>query len=293
MIKDLLVPLFGTDDDSRVLRLAQLAAKPFAAHLDCVHVKPGPREMAMATSTVEAAGMITQTLWDALEEESRALEGHARTAFESFWNRFAGPACEEPPAQAGRITASFRCMMGDRLDLIARTARTHELTVLGRDTETTVGLSTGQIGNVLMRSGRPLLLAPQRERDSLGTRIAIAWKDSAESARAITAAMPFILNAQKILILGVAESAKDEATATESVARLKRELEWHGIQPETQIVASEVVQPTRSILNSAEAWNADLLVMGAYGHSRLEEFVFGGFTRDVLRNASLPVFLFH
>jgi nucleotide-binding universal stress UspA family protein len=291
MMKNILVPLFGIDSDGETLRLAKLAAAPFGAHIDCLHVRPGPQEMAMATANVEAVGAITQQLWDSLEEEDRALTARAHGTFEAFRSQFAVPTCEQPSVQSS-ISISYREVLGDRFEQITIAARCSDLTVLGRgDAAFTPQL--GEIGNVLMRCGRPVLLSPMNNQTTFAKRVAIAWKDSPEPARAVTAAMPFILKADKVIIIAAIERAKDQARTTRSVESFANALKWHGLQPGIRIVAVTSKGATQSILDAAQKAEADLLVVGAYGHSRLEEFIFGGVTHDLLSDSQLPVFLFH
>ena len=290
-MKNILVPLFGIDSDSDTLRLAMLAAAPFGSHIDCLHVRPGPREMAMATSSVEAVGMITQQLWESLEGEDRALTARAHGAFEAFRSQFAIPICNRPSVQPG-ISTSYREDLGDRFEQVTIAARCSELVVLGRG-DAAFTPQPSEIGDVLMWCGRPVLLTSKNSQPTLAKRIAIAWKDNAESARAVMAAMPLLLKAEKVTIVAAIESEKDQAFTAQSVERLENALKWHGIEPRIQIESVTRKGATLSILDAACKAEADLLVVGAYGHSRLQEFVFGGVTRDLLSDARLPVFLFH
>jgi nucleotide-binding universal stress UspA family protein len=289
-MKNILVPLFGIESDAATLPLARLAALPFGGHLDCLHVRPGLRETIAATANVGAASLITQQLWDAFEDESRRQSANALTAFETFRKQFDIPVCDRPSAQTG-VTAAFHEAAGERFEQIAVASRTRELAVLAIG-GSALAPTPGQVGDILMRCGRPVLLAPQRAQPALATTVAIAWKDSAESARAVLAAMPFISKAEKAVILSVAEDEKSEDLLRGAEA-LANELRWHGVDPETKIVPYDTRGVTHAILHAAAASRADLLVMGAYGHSRLQEFVLGGATRAVLENAELPVFLFH
>jgi len=132
----------------------------------------------------------------------------------------------------------------------------------------------------------PRLLPP-----TFATTIAIAWKSTPEAARALTAAMPFLLKAAKVIILS-ADEGHSGATTIESAARLGRSLRWNGIDAELRRL-SQATDAPRDILKAVAETGADLLVMGAYSHSRARELILGGLTRRVLRDATLPVLFCH
>jgi nucleotide-binding universal stress UspA family protein len=117
----------------------------------------------------------------------------------------------------------------------------------------------------------------------------VCWKDAREPARALTAAMPLVTEAERVVIAAV-----DEGRASgNDAAAVARELSWHGIRAETQTIAADG-RPIATLLSSAAAaCGADLVVMGGYSRGPLREEIFGGCTRSVLEHAELPVFLLH
>ena len=119
--------------------------------------------------------------------------------------------------------------------------------------------------------------------------IVIAWKATPEAARAVGAAMPLLSTAKQILIVTVAE---DQGTSDEEGARLLTSLRWHGFNVSMHRLPPGP-QGAASTLLAAAAEQAALVVMGAYGNSRLRQWIFGGFTRHVLRSAEVPVLLMH
>jgi nucleotide-binding universal stress UspA family protein len=121
----------------------------------------------------------------------------------------------------------------------------------------------------------------------VGGSIAIAWKPTPQAARAIAAAMPFLKRATDITVLTV-----EEAAASEGFNRLTRYLSWHGCRASAEILRVEGGDAVGTLLSAAEE-RAGLLVMGGYGHSRLREWIFGGFTERVLADAPLPVLMAH
>lgn len=143
-------------------------------------------------------------------------------------------------------------------------------------------------------TGRPTLLLPHGSRkrplQSLNT-VAMAWDFSREAARALTDAMPILATAQKVLVFSVSEEKGLQTTG--GTDDLKSFLAAHSIRYEMQNVALKNESIGEAIMRHALEGNADLLVMGAYGHSRFREFVLGGATRSVITDPPLPVFLSH
>jgi nucleotide-binding universal stress UspA family protein len=146
----------------------------------------------------------------------------------------------------------------------------------------------------LMRSGRRVLIMPRSAAEMIGRTVVIAWKDSAETARALTAAMPFLVKAERIVVIEVSENGTEaDRESGGSSDRLVAGLAWHRIKAEARIVKPGDRTGPEILLSAAGDVGADLVVMGAYGHSRVREMIFGGFTRRVLRAADLPVLMFH
>jgi nucleotide-binding universal stress UspA family protein len=113
-----------------------------------------------------------------------------------------------------------------------------------------------------------------------------------EAARAITAASPWLARAEQVFILSVSQNQADGDRDRISAERLAESLKWQGIKAEIGMVYSPSSSEAQSLQNKAYDRDADLLVMGAYGHSRLREFVLGGVTEDILRGCAIPVLMF-
>jgi nucleotide-binding universal stress UspA family protein len=141
-----------------------------------------------------------------------------------------------------------------------------------------------------MATGRPVLIAPTAAPGRLTGTVAIAWKNSLESARAVAAAQPFIEAAERVIIFSVEEGIE---LAQQSGKELRNALSWHNPNTSLQRLGQDDVAPVETLLNAVNAADADLLVMGGYSHSRLREMIFGGFTRRVLNGANLPVLMAH
>ena len=123
-----------------------------------------------------------------------------------------------------------------------------------------------------------MIAPPQPPRLLVGT-VLVCWKETPEAARSLAAAMPLLVNARRVVPAGVEER---DASLAAGLADLSCQLAWHGINAEVDLLSS-LAGPVREVLlTAARSHNADLLVMGAYGHSRTRQIVFGG-----LRSQSL------
>ncbi len=289
MLKTILVPIGGLDADDTVLETAYRVAKIFDSHMDCLFVRPDPREMVARAAAVDlGAPVITPELWDTLESEDRDRVARAHRLFDAF-HRQRHVTVSETPIEQG-VSASWREGLGDPVRHIIPAARVDDCVVLGQASE--LGLSLGQIGEVLLACGRPVFLAPREAPKTVGTTIAIAWKGTAEAAHALTAAMPLLEKAEKVVIVS-ADDGDGIAATFDSADRLAHKLQWSGIHAALSPVPIGTRDVPEAILNAVSEAGADLMVMGGYSHSRARELIFGGFTRYVLNNAALPVLMCH
>lgn len=291
MLKNLLVSLTGFESDARALEAAFLIGWPFNACVDALHIRPEAMEIVVAA----AVGQVTSKMGNielihALQREAATKAEQAKASFDAFSKRdLSGHAFGL--ATAG-ITASFRELEGNPVQDLIAAARFSDLVVLGR---APVGsqFSRDAVANILVCCGRPVVLVPNTELSSIGRTIAIAWKEKAESARAVTAAMPLLSRAKKVVVLTAAEANADAANCARSAEHLAQQLARHGIATEARTIAATERSVEQRLVEAARESGADLLVAGAYSHSRVRELVFGGFTREVLIACGLPVFLLH
>ena len=148
--------------------------------------------------------------------------------------------------------------------------------------------------DLLMASGRPVLVLPGGlPQDPLGQRIVIAWNGSREAARAVHDAMPLLATApaNSVQIICPGESGKSGLLPLG--ADLAQSLSRHGISATVDSLDKRHINAGPDVLAKAQEMGADLLVMGAWGHSRLREFVLGGATDTVLRDCKIPVLMSH
>lgn len=293
MFKSILVHVSGSKADKAVLDEAVNIAGLFDAHLECVHVRPGMAQLAQMAAQ-GALGDSGVNLVDTLRSLQKAGAENARKARETFdaYCKKQGIASADAPTRAGGLSAAFREVEGEDADTLTGEARSNDIAVLAGG-GSKAGLLARDLAQVLTRSGRPLVLTPSAPPKRAVRNIAVAWKDSAESARALSAAMPLLVKAAKVLVLAAGESAGDATARQKTVKGVIRHLRWHGIAAEWRHLSPGKQGAPEAVLAAAASADADLLVMGAYGRGRLTEIVFGGFTQRVLKGADLPVFLLH
>ena len=142
-------------------------------------------------------------------------------------------------------------------------------------------------------SGRPVLEVPKDfKQHHCGQRIVIAWNGTLEAARAAFDSLPLLLKTTSDRIRIVCPQAPDkEPKKSPSGADLARTLARHGIEADYRTLQDRIANSGPDILAQCREFEADLLVMGAYGHSRLREYVFGGTTETILNDSQIPLLI--
>lgn len=261
--RTILVDLCGSGSMQARVAAARTLAVRFDATLMGLHVMPVP-----VVAPIWDGGAGAYLPPEALEAERKANEEvkeRARAAFAqaaetappTIWREAEGPAGLRL-VELAHVSDLVVTEKGDVLDTAERV--------------------TG--------SGVPVLVMPPGFAGDLGQNVLVAWNGSRESARAVHDALPFLLASRNPVVLcAVGEASRK--SLDDAVAMLER----HGVRVRPERVDGPDASAGEILLALATAHAADLLVMGAYGHSRLREFVFGGATRHVLRHAGLPVLL--
>jgi len=202
-------------------------------------------------------------------------------------------AFERQCAAAGVASFESRVVVAEAVDAVVRHGRCSDLVIVGqRDRDAPVeGVALDFPQQVLLHAGTPVLVIPHAGSGSwLGQRVVVAWKDTPEAARALRDALPLLHAAERVMLCAVAEG-DTHAPPDDGADALVPWLATHGIRVETHLEASGDVGDR--ILTRAADCNADLIVSGGYGHSRLREWVLGGATRTLLEHMTVPVLFSH
>jgi nucleotide-binding universal stress UspA family protein len=288
-MKNILVLVSGGSSDQAVSAAAFSLAQPLDAHLEFFHVQVDPREAALWQPHAEfARGPAMRKMIQRLEAEWVMRTAVARDNFAQFCELH-GITISDRPCLDNGVSASWREEIGDVDRRLMFCARHYELVVLGRPSEPN-GLPPNFLETLLLRCGRPLLIASRLPSDSLLRTVMVCWKETANAARAVGAAMPLLTRAERVVLAGVEE---EDASLADGLADLSRQLAWHGVSASVEFVPSGGGPSGEMLMATARAHGANLLVMGGYGHSHMREVIFGGFTQSVLQSADITALLMH
>jgi nucleotide-binding universal stress UspA family protein len=206
-------------------------------------------------------------------------------------------AAFEQAAQRRGISAEWRAPTdGEEADP-ALHARYADLAILGQrnpaaDDDAVIGRPRPE--HVTLASGRPILVVPYAGRfATVGRNIVVAWNASREAARAVADAMPLLASAEAATVLAVDPQIGPGAQGDVPGADIALHLARHGVKVQIERTVSAEVPIGEVLLSRLSDLGADLLVMGAYGHSRTRELLLGGATRSILASMTVPVLMSH
>ena len=179
-------------------------------------------------------------------------------------------------------------------DRLGDRARYADLTIAGPELLADGSLKDAVLSGCLFQSGRPMLLVPDKSKPTLRPKkVLLAWDSRMEAARAVGCALPMMRAAESVCIAMVDPVASALGSGDEPGADIAAYLARHGVRVTVDQLAS-CGHPTVEVLNQhAIDMSADLIVMGAYGHSRMRERIFGGATRGMIEGAQVPVLMVH
>lgn len=249
------------------------------AHLDILAL--GIDRTQVGYAYVGGSGVLLQVAMERAEQEARETEAAVRavTAEQPFDLRW---SVEGAVSQIGALT-----------ELVARRARFADLVVLpkpygkGRSSE-----SEAVVEAAMFEGQTPVLVLPSAEAPALPGRIVIGWNQSREAMVAVRAAMPFLQAAQMVNI-AVIDPPQHGPERSDPGGMLCQMLVRHGVKAEVSVLARSMPRISDVLARHMRDVNGEMLVMGAYGHSRFREAILGGATRNMLEQAETPVFLAH
>ena len=265
--------------DARIAYALQVARA-----LDCHVVGAAPTGMLPATSEVSTEAAVSleeyaEAAWNALRQRAEA----ARARFDS--------ACKS----AGLRSCESIAEHDDKARSLVRLSHCSDVVVLSQadPQEPDFPLARHLVADVVLRSARPTLLLPFAGTfASVATRVIVAWDDSREAARAVSDALPLLRLAQRVRIVTWKESTHDNTVWQERQRALRQWLLWQGVTADSEVARSET-RLAEDMLSRAADFEADLFVMGAYGHPRWSERVLGGATQGMLSSMTMPVLMSH
>lgn len=138
--------------------------------------------------------------------------------------------------------------------------------------------------------GAAIVVPPGDVKAEIPRRVVVGWRDTNECAHAISASLPFLKAADEVFLVSVSGTRSDDEMRQEPAAAMARHLARHGVDVEIRHLP-HWEDPASRIVNEAQLLGADLIVIGAYGHSRTREWIWGGVTRDLLTRSPVPLLL--
>lgn len=278
--KTILLVLDDTEECAGRMALAASLANRMDAHLVGLFVLAFPQIPAYIE------GQLDPEIFAEQRREGVSAMERVRERFESLGS------------QSG-LTTEWRHAEGQVAEWVNLHALYADLVIVGQGNEDTLGAYGAVAGlpeQVALGAGRATLVVPYAGRfETIGRRVVVAWDARREAARAINDAMPLLKGADHVAAVTVNPRRGDEEGKHGEVAGadLALLLARHGVKVQARRIVAKSISPADVLLNQVSDEAADLLVMGAYGHSRLRETILGGVTRHILAHMTVPVLLAH
>jgi nucleotide-binding universal stress UspA family protein len=278
--KDLLVVLDAAPDTPVRIELAAGLAERCGAHLVGLYPVPSP-ELPRAAGYADLAAL--EPIYRDWRERALAQAEETHKAFERA-------------AQLRGVAVEWRAPNDGREADPALHARYADLAILGqRNPEgDDAALTRPHPEGVTLACGRPILVVPYAGRfATIGRSVMVAWNASREAARAVADAMPLLATAETVTVLAVDPQIGPDGQGELPGADIALHLARHGVKAQIERTVSGDVPIGEVLLSRLADLGADLLVMGAYGHSRARELLLGGATRSILASMTVPVLMSH
>lgn len=238
-----------------------------------------------AIAPFKLPGYVMAELGPEIIEAQRGVAANELARTEAEFNQQA--------SAAGLRNVEWRSAIDDPVDAMTLHARYADLVVVGQtDPSENLRVAADFPERLVLAAGRPVLILPYVGRfATIGKRILIAWKPSREATRAVTDAIPFLQRADNVHVMAMNPKAGEHGTVPGADIGLY--LARHGVRVEVKMDYGAEVDVGNELLSRAADLGADLIVMGGYGHSRLNELVLGGATRTILESMTVPVLMSH
>jgi nucleotide-binding universal stress UspA family protein len=277
-LKDILVHVDGSHHCRARLEAAAHLATRHEARLTGLFVRTAPHvpQFVMSQLGPEVA--------QAQRRFANEAAGKAKALFEEVMANFS-------------IANEFRAPEGELMDMLVLHARYSDLVVVGQYDrhDDNMAEERDAADHVIMDSGRPVLVIPYAgHHNTIGETVMVAWNASREATRAVSDALPILRLAKEVRVLAVnprrnGVNGHGDIPGADIAAHLAR----HGVNATAEHVVARDVDAGNMLLSRASDEGVDLLVMGAYGRSRLRELVLGGATWHILHHMTVPVLLGH
>jgi nucleotide-binding universal stress UspA family protein len=274
-IKHILVHLDRSDASAGRLEAAVRLAVTHDAHLTGLYV-------------IDLPSMVFYGVPDFPAEYAERFEAEEKVVATNLEKRFQERIAKE------QLSAEWRTAEGHTVTMIGLHARYADLAVIGQAEHEALTPQRELPENVVLGIGRPVLIIPYiGAQPTIGENILVAWNASREAMRAITDALPILERAKNVVVIAFNPGGGVDGHGDIPSADISLWLARHGVKAEAKQAYASDMDTGNALLSSAADLGSDLLVMGAYGHSRLRELVLGGATRQILSEMTIPVLMSH
>ena len=281
-MKTILVPFYDDDIAQSALATSWLVAERFGSYVEALFVMRPP-QIFDGEGIALAGSYMTQ-----LKDEERRLAESAHKRFQTAIDA-RGLSVVDVTTPSQGLTAGWRETEGLEGQVVGDYGRLFDLIVIGRNFGQPWIDWSVMCEAALFETGRPVLVSAADTPTSVGERVVVAWNGSTETARCIALSMPFLERAESVVVLTVEGWQVPGPSGDQVSAHLQR----NGVKASARNVVSGSRTVGEAILDETREVNADLIVKGAYTHSRLRQLVFGGATRHLLHNTPIPLFMAH
>ena len=286
--RSIIVPIDGGRDSQALAESAFALAREHTAHVDALHVKPDPRDVVPLLGE-GMSGDIVEEMVLAAQREADTRAASARETFEAA-AKAAGAAFVAGPGNAEGITTTWHEVSGREDEQLAWRSRLSDIVITARPGEVSGAMRFLTLNAALFESAcGALVLPPDSKPASQFSTVAIAWNGSQPAARAVAAALPMLVRAKAVHIM-TAESERTDPLAADELAQY---LGWHSITPTVHAFGPGSGSMAEALLEKCQSLGADVLVIGAYSHSRLMQTILGGVTSEMLESAPMPLLMSH
>jgi nucleotide-binding universal stress UspA family protein len=225
---------------------------------------------------------------------ANVVERHLRETGEA--QHRAEAVFRQASAAAGLAAIEWRAPAGNPVDAAVAHARCADLAILGQPDpdDPDAGFIEELAQAVVLSAGRPSLIVPYiAPGNTVGQRVLVAWDGGREASRAVGDALPLLARATDVTVMAIHPGTEDRIADTQATARLTAYLHSHGIDARVDHSNIPDISVGEWLLSRTADLGIDLIVMGAYAHTRLRELVLGGVTRTMLRSMTVPVLMSH
>ena len=280
-LKDILVHLDVTPRSATRLEVAARLAAQHSAHLIGVHAIDIPSANYFYGAAMPFVPANPEEIVERIRGEASDAAKPIEAAFSACLNR-------------NGIQGEWRLVEGSPPAVVALHARYADLAIVGQPNRDAPQDADPVTVTTVMTSGRPVLAVPfAGDFPTIGERVLVAWNASREAARAVNDAMPLLMGAKQVTVLAINPQRGVGGHGDVPAADIALHLARHGLNAQAAHTVAKDISDGEALLSYAADIGADLIVAGAYGHSRARELVFGGVTQTLINEMTAPVLLSH